>query len=152
MKLPCWMTMESRRSFISALSTILSSTVFSVMKRKTRTCFCWPILWARSWNKKMKLVKSSASEIKVMQHTRSLLGKETIRLGSSSLWTPNHGLKVDLRVPVWVVQDDHIRCSQVDTQSSSSGTQHEDELGAVGLVVCVDRDLKTHKDTYKLLS
>lgn len=45
---PCWMTMESSRSFISALSTILSSTVFSVMKRKTRTCFCWPILWARS--------------------------------------------------------------------------------------------------------
>lgn len=44
--------MESSRSFISALSTILSSTVFSVMKRKTRTCFCWPILWARSWNKK----------------------------------------------------------------------------------------------------
>ena len=46
--LPCWMTTLSNLSFISALSIILSSTVFSVTKRNTLTCFCWPILWARS--------------------------------------------------------------------------------------------------------
>lgn len=46
--LPCWMTMESSRSFISARSTILSSTVLSVMNLNTRTVFVWPILCARS--------------------------------------------------------------------------------------------------------
>lgn len=50
--LPCWITIWSRWSFISALSTILSSTVFSVINRKTCTCFVWPIRWARSWQKK----------------------------------------------------------------------------------------------------
>lgn len=46
--LPCWMTMESSRSFISARSTILSSTVLSVINLNTRTVFVWPILCARS--------------------------------------------------------------------------------------------------------
>ena len=50
--LPCWITIWSRWSFISALSTILSSTVFSVINRKTCTCFIWPIRWARSWQRK----------------------------------------------------------------------------------------------------
>lgn len=37
--LPCWMTTASSLSFISALSTILSSTVLSVMNLNTWTCF-----------------------------------------------------------------------------------------------------------------
>ncbi len=46
--LPCCITRLSSFSFMSAFSTILSSTVFSVIKRNTRTCFIWPIRWARS--------------------------------------------------------------------------------------------------------
>ena len=54
--IPCWMTMLSSRSFISALSTMRSSTVFSVRKRNTWTCFFCPIRWARSCrsNQQMK--------------------------------------------------------------------------------------------------
>lgn len=40
----------------------------------------------------------------------------------------HHRLKVDLRVPVRVVQDDDVGCGQVDAQTSGPGTQHEDEL------------------------
>lgn len=35
----CWITAASRKSFLSARSTIFSSTVPSVTKRNTRTCF-----------------------------------------------------------------------------------------------------------------
>uniref|UniRef100_A0A2M3ZVK3 Putative secreted peptide n=1 Tax=Anopheles braziliensis TaxID=58242 RepID=A0A2M3ZVK3_9DIPT len=45
---PCWMTSLSSFSFTSARSTIFSSTVFSVIKRNTRTCFFCPIRCARS--------------------------------------------------------------------------------------------------------
>lgn len=54
----------------------------------------------------------------------------------------DHGLQVDLRVPVWVVEDDHVSCGQVNTQPSGPGAQHEDELRAVLLIVRVDGDLE----------
>lgn len=146
---PCWMTMESRRNFISALSTILSSTVFSVMKRKTRTCFCWPILWARSWNTKVRLVKLQVSEITSYCHAEVVVcihcSFRCFKVVVCKLRTANHGLKVDLRIPVWVVEDDYISCGKVDTQPTSSGTQHEDEFTAVKLIVCIDGDLKTQR-------
>ena len=41
--LPCWMTIESSRSLTSALSMMRSSTVFSVIRRNTRT-WKFPIL------------------------------------------------------------------------------------------------------------
>ena len=50
----------------------------------------------------------------------------------------DHGLQVDLGVPVRVVDDDHICCGQVNAQASSPGAQHEYELGAVGLVEGID--------------
>uniref|UniRef100_A0A6B0TZ33 Putative secreted protein n=1 Tax=Ixodes ricinus TaxID=34613 RepID=A0A6B0TZ33_IXORI len=40
---PCWMTTVSSRSLTSALSTMRSSTVFSVMRRNTRTALVCPI-------------------------------------------------------------------------------------------------------------
>mmetsp|Transcript_2524 Transcript_2524/g.7433 ORF Transcript_2524/g.7433 Transcript_2524/m.7433 type:complete len:218 (+) Transcript_2524:1244-1897(+) len=45
---PCWMTTASMNSLRSARSTIFSSTVPSVMKRNTRTCFFCPMRCARS--------------------------------------------------------------------------------------------------------
>lgn len=59
----------------------------------------------------------------------------------------NHGLKIYLRIPVGVIQDHHVCCSQVDAQPSSSGAQHEDELTAVGLVERIDGNLQTYKNS-----
>lgn len=59
----------------------------------------------------------------------------------------NHGLKIYLRIPVRVIQDHHVCCSQVDAQPSSSGAQHEEELTAVGLVKRVDGDLQPHRNS-----
>ena len=61
----------------------------------------------------------------------------------------DHGLQVHLGVPVRVVEDDHVGRGQVDTQASCPGAQHEDELAAVGLVVRVDGDLETNRDSIK---
>lgn len=44
-------------------------------------------------------------------------------------------------VPVRVVENDYIGCSQVDAQTAGPRAQHEDELCAVRLVVRVDGDL-----------
>ena len=46
----------------------------------------------------------------------------------------NHGLKVDLGVPVGVKENDNVSCSQVDSQASGTSTQHEDKLGALWCV------------------
>ena len=63
-KRPCWITILSKRNLTPALSTIFSSTVFSVTNRNTRTCFFWPIRWALELRKQKtkfknrKIVKS----------------------------------------------------------------------------------------------
>lgn len=69
----------------------------------------------------------------------------------STVKCTNHGLKIYLRIPVRVIQDHHICCSQVDAQPSSSGAQHEDELTAVGLIERIDGDLQPYKNS-KVLS
>ena len=43
----------------------------------------------------------------------------------------NH-LKIHLRIPIRVVDDDNIGSGEVDTQTASAGGQHEEELFAVG--------------------
>ena len=53
----------------------------------------------------------------------------------------DHGLQVNLRIPVRVIEDDHVSGCQVDTQTPRPGAQHEEELAAVGLVERVDGDL-----------
>ena len=57
---------------------------------------------------------------------------------------PVHGLKIHLRIPVTIVEDENIGCVQVDTETSSPGTQHEDELGAVLRIVLLDLQLVHH--------
>jgi len=47
-------------------------------------------------------------------------------------------LKIDLGVPVTVVENNDIGCDQVDSESTSPSSQQENELGAVGLVVFVN--------------
>lgn len=39
-----------------------------------------------------------------------------------------HGLKIALRVPVGVINDDDIRCGQVNSETASSRGEHENEL------------------------
>lgn len=43
-----------------------------------------------------------------------------------------------MRIPVGVVDDDDVSGCQIDAETAGTGAQHEDELGAVGLVVGVD--------------
>ena len=52
---------------------------------------------------------------------------------------PVHGLEIHLRVPVTVVEDDNICFVQFDTETSSPGAQHEDEIGAVLRIVLLDK-------------
>lgn len=47
--IPAWMTFWSTLSLYLAAARIFSSTLFTVHKRSTRTSFCCPIRWARSW-------------------------------------------------------------------------------------------------------
>lgn len=47
--MPAWMTFWSTLSLYLAAARIFSSTLFTVHKRNTRTSFCCPIRWARSW-------------------------------------------------------------------------------------------------------
>lgn len=47
--IPAWMTFWSTFSLYLAAARIFSSTLFTVHRRSTRTSFCCPIRWARSW-------------------------------------------------------------------------------------------------------
>lgn len=47
--MPAWMTFWSTLSLYLAAARIFSSTLFTVHRRSTRTSFCCPIRWARSW-------------------------------------------------------------------------------------------------------
>lgn len=51
-----------------------------------------------------------------------------------------HGLKIGLRIPIAVVQNDNIGCGQVDTQTSGARREQEDELVTARTVVLVDGD------------
>lgn len=70
---------------------------------------------------------------------------KTPYLDMKAVEATNHGLKIYLRIPVRVIQDHHVCCSQVDAQPSSSGAQHEEELTAVGLIERVDGDLQPYR-------
>ena len=81
---PCWITIASSLSFISARSTILSSTVLSVINLKTCTCFFWPIRWARSWNRADQFnVHQNYSQNKIVWHSDL---KQTL------VFTPRHSM------------------------------------------------------------
>ena len=81
---PCWITIASSLSFISARSTILSSTVLSVINLKTCTCFFWPIRWARSWNRADQFnVHQNYSQNKIGWHSDL---KQTL------VFTPRHSM------------------------------------------------------------
>ena len=49
-----------------------------------------------------------------------------------------HGLKISLWIPITVEKDDNVSRSQVNTQSTSAGSQKEQELLRALLVVVVD--------------
>lgn len=63
----------------------------------------------------------------------------------------DHGLQVHLRIPVRVINNDHVGCSQVNPQPTSPSAQHEEKLAAVGLIKGIDGDLRRlgekHDDT-----
>ena len=52
-----------------------------------------------------------------------------------------HGLKVDLWVPVAIVEDDDVGGAEIDSQAASACRQHEDELARVRRVVLINRRL-----------
>lgn len=56
--MPAWMTFWSTFSLYLAAARIFSSTLLTVHRRSTRTSFCWPIRWARSWACKSWWLKS----------------------------------------------------------------------------------------------
>jgi hypothetical protein len=49
-----------------------------------------------------------------------------------------HGLEIGLRVPVRVKEHDYVGGRQVDAEAASAGSEKEDELLRVGLVVGID--------------
>jgi len=70
----------------------------------------------------------------------------------TSVWCvcdTNHGLQVNLWVPVRVKENDNVGRGQVDAQTTRACTQHEDKLAAARRVVLVDRFL-TNKHTTHL--
>jgi len=70
----------------------------------------------------------------------------------TSVWCvhdTDHGLQVNLWVPVRVKENDNVGRGQVDAKTTSTCTQHEDKLAAARRVVLVDRFL-TNKHTTHL--
>lgn len=70
-----------------------------------------------------------------------ILGDESVDvylLGLSDTMGTVHSLQVGLRIPIAVKQDHNVGGDQVDTQSSGTRRQQEDELVAAWLVVFVD--------------
>ena len=61
-----------------------------------------------------------------------------------------HGLEINLWIPVWVIYNDNISCSQINTQSSSSGTQHENELWTSWSIELIYGILKHKNTTYNI--
>lgn len=49
-----------------------------------------------------------------------------------------HSLEINLRIPVTVIQNNYICCRQVNSQTTCSGAQHENKLGAVRHVEGID--------------
>lgn len=56
-----------------------------------------------------------------------------------------HGLQIYLRVPIWIIKNNHISSCQINSKTSSSGTQHENEFTAVRSIKCVNCLLKEKK-------
>ena len=59
-------------------------------------------------------------------------------LGLTDTMSTVHSLQIRLRVPITVVQDDDVGGGQIDTETTGTRREQEDELVAVGLVVLVD--------------
>ena len=59
-------------------------------------------------------------------------------LGLTDTMSTVHSLQIRLRVPITVVQDDDVGGGQVDTETTGTRGEQEDELVAVGLIVLVD--------------
>jgi hypothetical protein len=55
----------------------------------------------------------------------------------------HHGLEVDLWVPVRVKQDNDISSCKVDTKTTSSCAQHEDEFGTTRSIELINGSLST---------
>jgi hypothetical protein len=51
---------------------------------------------------------------------------------------PIHRLKIGLRVPVTVVEDNDVRSGEIDAKPARTGGEEEDEFRRAGLVVRVD--------------
>lgn len=56
-----------------------------------------------------------------------------------------HGLQIYLRVPIWIIKNNHISSCQINSKTSSSSTQHENEFTAVRSIKCVNCFLKEKK-------
>jgi hypothetical protein len=49
-----------------------------------------------------------------------------------------HSLQIGLRIPVRIVENDDVGCGKVDTETTGSSSQEEDELLRVWLLIVVD--------------
>ena len=76
---------------------------------------------------------------------QSLIGEVPQKLHKlSTLWlglvttATYHSLEINLRIPVTVIQNNYVCCRQVNSQTTCSGAQHENKLGAVWHVEGID--------------
>ena len=92
-----------------------SSTVFSVMKRKTRTTFVWPIRCALSMACRSTYKTTFYTQAKICTRTSAYL-----------------------RVPIAIIHQDYISCGKINTQSTGTSGEKEDEFAAVWSVEFLD--------------
>lgn len=62
----------------------------------------------------------------------------------------HHSLKIHLRIPVWIIKNNHISSGQINPQTSSPGTQHKYEFAAVGSIKGVYCFLKNKKKNWSV--
>ena len=81
----------------------------------------------------------------VANFQQSLIGEVPQKLHKlSTLWlglvttATYHSLEINLRIPVTVIQNNYVCCCQVNSQTTCSGAQHENKLGAVWHVEGID--------------
>lgn len=109
-----WMTICSSFLLADALSRIFWSMVLAVTRRYTTTGFVCPMRWQRSW--------ACRSACGFLRDDRS------IKHGLNEICTRNSCCRFVISTnPVAVKDDDGVSSCQIDSQSSCSGAQQEDE-------------------------
>ena len=140
---PLWMTNASKRIFRSARSMMRSSTVFSMINRNTLTGFVCPMRWTRSIAWRSTCGFQSESTVKKEEKKNFLIEKgnsvkDVQFYRKQNLWT-----QFTKNFSSHTIKDDSVGRSQIDSQTTGTCAQKENELVTAACVKVANVFLKS---------